>query len=147
MNEGSRTSGMGLWTDARQMLAAAKHLSTVKGFELSQPLYYLLGHATELAFKSYVRANGATEGCLKNIGHDLTLGLNWAITIGLEKIVSITNEDKAAILQLNSYYKEKEFEYRKTGSKIYPQADYLILFIERVLDATKSICASSVGKD
>ena len=42
MVEESRTTGMGLWTDANEMLMGAKHLATVRRFELSQPLYYLL---------------------------------------------------------------------------------------------------------
>jgi hypothetical protein len=56
MADESRTTGMGLWTDANEMLAAAKHLAYAKGFEVSQPLYYLLGHALELSLKCYVRA-------------------------------------------------------------------------------------------
>lgn len=144
MADETRTTGMGLWTDANEMLAAAKHLSAVKDFEFSQPLYYLLGHSLELSFKSYVRANGASLNCLKSIGHDLNLALDWALTGGLEKLVTITEADKQLVSLVNTYYKAKEFEYRKTGIKEYPHAKDLISLTERVLKATKSPCARSV---
>lgn len=131
---------MGLWTDAHEMLSAAKHLCTVKDFEFSQPLYFLLGHALELSFKSYVRAKGATLGCLRSIGHDLELAQDWALTSGLADIVQITEKDKGVISLMNGYYKAKEFEYRVTGSKKYPLASDLIELIERILKATKSVC-------
>jgi len=144
MADESRTTGMGLWTDANQMLAAAKHLASVKGFEFSQPLYYLLGHALELSFKCYVRAKGATLSCLRSIGHDLDLALDWALTAGLADIVQITEKDRGVISLMNGYYKAKEFEYRVTGSKKYPLASDLIELVERILKATKSECRKSV---
>jgi hypothetical protein len=144
MADESRTTGMGLWTDANEMLAAAKHLASIKKFELSQPLYYLLGHSLELSFKCYVRAKGATLGCLRSIGHDLELGLDWALTAGLGDIVQITAKDRGVIALMNRYYKAKEFEYRVTGSKRYPLVADLIELIERVLKATKPVCRKSV---
>ena len=139
-----RTTGMGLWTDANEMLLAAKHLATVKKLEFSQPLYYLLGHAIELSFKSYVRAKGATLDCLKSIGHDLILGLDWAQTAGLGDVIQLTDHDRAVVSMLNAYYKAKEFEYRVTGAKTYPNVAELVTLLDRVLTATKAICLKSV---
>lgn len=140
MAEETRTTGMGLWTDANEMLLAAEHLATVNRLKLSQPLYYLLGHAIELSFKSYIRAKGATLDCLKSIGHDLVLAFDWANTAGLNDLVQLTEQDRAVLSMLNTYYKAKEFEYRVTGPKTYPNVADLVSLLQRVLEATEPVC-------
>lgn len=145
MIEEERTTGMGLWTDAREMLDAAKHLAASKKFELGQPLYYLLGHSLELAFKSFIRARGANLADLKNIGHDLDQGLIRAEQKGLGELVNLSEKEKAVITMINQYYKFKEFEYRVTGAKKYPLSSDLISLIERLLNATESTCIKSIN--
>lgn len=144
MARDEQTTGMGLWTDANEMLVAARHLTSVKSLEFSQPLYFLLGHSLELSFKSYVRAKGASLSCLKNIGHDLSLGLEWAQTTGIGELVQISEKDTTLIQIMNSYYKVKEFEYRVTGVKKLPHAEDLLDLLSRILSATKTFCAKSV---
>jgi len=143
MADEARTTGMGLWTDANEMLSAAKHLATVRKFQLSQPLYYLLGHALELSFKSFLRAKGASLDCLKSIGHDLALGFDRAQTGGLAELVQLTERDRQMVALLNIYYKAKEFEYRVEGTKTYPEANDLIELLDRTLNATRAFCANS----
>lgn len=138
---------MGLWTDSNEMLSAAKHLAAAKGFETSQPLYYLLGHSLELSFKSYVRAKGGTLECLKSMGHDLDLCLAWASTTGIEGLVKITEKDRAIVALMNIPYKAKEFEYRVTGAKKYPHVPDLIALVEKVLKGIKAICAKNANGD
>lgn len=144
MNDDARTTGMGLWTDANQMLRAAKHLMTAKEFELSSPLYFLLGHSLELSFKAYLRAQGVSLDALKDFGHNLESAKSSAAKSGIEAIVQLTGEEAAAIALLNEYYVRKQFEYRVTGSKVYPPAPLLVGIIERVLGATRNICAASI---
>lgn len=144
MASDERTTGMGLWTDANEMLIAARHLTSVKSLEFSQPLYFLLGHSLELSFKSYVRAKGASLSCLRSIGHDLCLGLEWAQTSGIDELVQISEKDTALIQLMNVYYKAKEFEYRVTGHKKLPRAEDLIDLLSRILSATKTLCAKSI---
>ena len=146
MSDASRTTGMGLWTDANEMLSAAKHLAAAKGFSTSQPLYYLLGHSLELSLKSYVRAKGGTLECLKSMGHDLDLCLDWATTAGLGDFVEITEKDRGVVSLMNIPYKAKEFEYRVTGSKKYPHTEDLFVLIEKVLSGVKSTCVKSAHK-
>ena len=143
VSNGSRTTGAGLWTDANQMLSAARLLATAKGFETSQPLFYLLGHSLELSFKSYVRAKGGTLECLKSMGHDLELCLAWALTTGLADIVKISEKERAIVSLMNIPYKAKEFEYRVTGHKRRPQVPDLIALTEKILKSTREICVRS----
>jgi hypothetical protein len=144
MSDDNRTSGMGLWTDANEMLRAAKHLMTVKQLALSQPLYFLLGHALELAFKSYIRAKGASLNSLRSVGHDLVVAKEWAITAGIEELARLDEQEHLAIKMLNEYYRRKEFEYRVTGGKSYPEAKLLAELIEKLLNGTHDVCLKSV---
>lgn len=144
MTEDKQTTGMGLWTDANEMLIAARHLTSVRSLEFSKPLYFLLGHSLELSFKSFVRAKGASLSCLKSIGHDLCLALEWAKTAGIAELVEISENDAALIELMNRYYKAKEFEYRVTGPKKLPRTEDLIDLLDRILSATKAFCVKSV---
>ena len=144
MSDDNRTSGMGLWTDANEMLQAAKHLMTVKRFAFSQPLYFLLGHALELAFKSYIRAKGASLNSLRKIGHDLVVAKESAVTAGIEELAQLNEQEHSAISIINEYYRRKEFEYRVTGGKTYPEAKLLADIVEKLLNKTRDICLKSI---
>jgi len=144
MSDDNRTSGMGLWTDANEMLRAAKHLMAVKQFALSQPLYFLLGHALELAFKSYIRAKGASLNSLRTVGHDLVAAKELAVTAGIEESAWLDKQEHLAIAMLNEYYRRKEFEYRVTGVKIYPEAKLLVELVEKLLNGTHDVCLKSI---
>jgi hypothetical protein len=144
MSDESRTTGMGLWTDANQMLRAAKHLMNVKEMSLSPPLYFLLGHALELTFKAYIRAKGASLSSIKAIGHDLVVAKEWAVTASIEQHASLTEEEHKSISLLNEYYRKKEFEYRVSGAKKYPEPALVAALIEKLLKGTKNECFESV---
>jgi hypothetical protein len=77
-----RTTGMGLWTDAKNMLAAAKLVSADE--HLVTPAYYLAGHGIEEVFKAYLRSHGHSIGKLKKIGHKLVCAQDEAIRCGFE---------------------------------------------------------------
>lgn len=135
---------MGLWTDAKDMLDAAKLLQHKEEQRLRHPLYYLLGHGLEEAFKAFVRAKGGTLQCLKSIGHDLELARDWANTSGLSQVYSLNEMDDQALRMINPYYKSKEFEYRVTGYKSFPEVEVLIGLLERLLCAIKDVCVKSI---
>lgn len=144
MKGDSRTTAMGLWTDAKDMLAAAKLLQQNESQIILHPLYYLLGHGLEEVLKAFVRAKGATLPCLKSMGHDLELARDWANTSGLAEYYTLSKEDNQALQMLNPYYKSKEFEYRVTGHKSCPETEFLIGLLERILNAIRDVCVKSV---
>jgi len=135
---------MGLWTDANEMFLASKHLATDKRFEFSQPLYFLLGHAIELSFKSYLLARGESLERLKRIGHDLNVCLDEAEKAGIVDLVHLSPTDRALVTLMNRSYKSKEFEYRVTGAKSIPFSADLIGLLERILHATRALCSKSL---
>ena len=136
---------MGLWTDARDMIAAAQLVSADPGLANSHPAYYLTGHGIEEALKAFLRAQGQSLKDLRYIGHDLDDALGVAIALGIEGICAFDAHDKAKIGLLNRYYKEKYFEYRVTGFKSLPQIQDLLSLGQRILEAIKSTCEASVG--
>jgi hypothetical protein len=145
MTGDDRTTGMGLWTDARQMLAAARIVSAESSLANSNPVYYLAGHGIEEAFKAFLRSRGQSINGLKNIGHNLDHALGAAISHGFENLCALSIQDKAMIGQLNGYYKAKHFEYRVTGYQSLPKPQDLIGLGERMLSSIKSVCETSVG--
>lgn len=140
----SRTAAMGLWTDAKNMLEAAMLLKQNEDLQLLRPLYYLLGHGVEEAFKAFVMAKGGSLQCLKSISHDLELARDWANTAGLAQFYTLSDQDNQAIKTLNPYYKAKEFEYRVRGYKSYPALDVLISLLDGLLRSIKNVCITTV---
>ena len=76
--------------------------------------YYLLGHALELIFKSFLLTHGIKLEYLKGkkVGHDIIKCLNLANEKGFNVI---NKRERKTIEQLNFYYKDKQFEYSKNG--------------------------------
>lgn len=137
MNEKSddnRTTAMGLLTDAKEMLAAAKLLHDSDVWKVQRPAYYLLGHSIELALKSFLLANGTSPGTLKKkLGHNLTKTARRVVAARSNSVSPIVQEYLAAIDLLNHYYQAKELEYRVTGTKRYPGKETLFAFLEAVI--------------
>ena len=138
-----RTTGMGLWSDADGMLKAAKILEC-NDSKVIQSKFYLLGHSFEVAIKGFILAKGATLNCLKDIGHDLEKAIEWAKPCGLNEHFSFTKDHTDMISLLNKYYKAKEFEYRVTGGKRYPDPILFSTMLENLLTAIKPVCIQSV---
>ena len=125
---------MGLLTDAKEMLTAAKLLHDSDIWKVQRPTYYLLGHSIELALKSFLLASGTSQGTLKKkLGHNLTKTARRVIAAKSNFISPIVEEYLAAIDLLNHYYQAKELEYRVTGAKTLPAKETLIAFLEAVV--------------
>lgn len=143
MSQSDRQTGMGLWTDSNGMLEAANILMP-KGMSVSGPMYYLLGHSFELGIKSFLLSKGANQKYLRDIGHDLIKAIEWAKPCNIEAYFTFSDNQVEMITLLNKYYKAKEFEYRITGSKQYPDASEFAKMIRDLLEAIKPICRTTV---
>ena len=125
---------MGLLTDAKEMLAAAKLLHDSDVWKVQRPTYNLLGHAIEVALKSFLLANGSSHGRLKKkLGHDLSKTARRVINAKSNSVSPIAQEYLAAIDLLNHYYQANELEYRVTGTKTFPAKETLIAFLDAVI--------------
>ncbi|WP_213770566.1 hypothetical protein [Bradyrhizobium sp. dw_78] len=134
ISDADRTSAMGLLTDAKEMLAAAKPLHDSKVRKVQRPTHYLLGHSIEVALKSFLLANGASPGTLKKkLGHNLARTARPVIAAGSNSVSPIVEEYLAAIDLLNHHYQVKEIEYRVTGSKTFPAKETLFAFLDAVI--------------
>ena len=134
ISDADRTSAMGLLTDAKEMLAAAKQLHDSDVWKVRRPTYYLLGHSIEVALKSFLLANGDSPGALKKkLGHNLAKTARRVIAARSNSVSPIVQEHLGAIDLLNHYYQAKEFEYRVTGSKTYPEKEALFAFLDAII--------------
>lgn len=143
MNKNERQTGMGLWTDSKEMLDAARILIKSET-TIINPIYYLLGHSFEVAIKGFLLSCGADLKELKTIGHDLIKAVEHSKPYNLNAVYKFSDESLEMIKLLNKYYQAKEFEYRRTGFKSYPSAEKFACMINDVLKAIKPICRQSV---
>lgn len=145
MDDDSRTTGMGLWTDAREMFQAATLVINEPNLKFSSPAYYLLGHGLEVALKSYLRSHGRSLKDLRAIGHDLSKALQDAVDCGLVDCYPLSDSEASALALFTPYYKAKHFEYRVTGYKQLPSPQSLLDLGNHLLAAIRPICEASVG--
>ena len=140
-----RTTAMGLFTDSRQMMEAARIIH-LENDRLTQPIYYLLGHSTELALKATLLAEGTSLSKLKyEVGHDLSEAATRVLDLRHNSISTLVQEKLPAIGLLNDYYKSKEFEYRVTGIKQLPHVADLLSFLDALLKEVRLIVSSGVA--
>ena len=123
----SRTTAIGLWTDAKDMLAAAEALmqqqakSSREHMRLLSPTYFLLGHGIEVSLKSVLLANGSSlDELRKNLGHDLDKAVERVIALDLDPRSGFVASNASRVQMLNPYYRAKVFEYRVTGTMRLP---------------------------
>jgi hypothetical protein len=116
------------------MLAAAIILQASADEKVERPTYYLLGHAIELALKSFLLAKGDSQNRLRRrIGHDLRKAAQRVIAAKSDPISKLVADHLVYIEMLNAYYLAKELEYRVTGYKTYPPQSTLMQFLQEVI--------------
>lgn len=145
MDDDERTTGMGLWTDAREMFDAAALVIAAPQLEWSSPSFYLLGHGLEVAFKAYLRSRGHSLKALRAIGHDLNKAMEEAAAHGLGEYCSLLPPDRAATALLSPYYMAKHFEYRVAGTRRLPPPEGLLDLGIRLMAAIRPLCEANVG--
>ncbi len=75
--------------------------------------YYLVCHSIELSLKAFLLLKGVSKSKIKNrsLGHDLSKILEKCESLGINKIVQISDPQKSVISELNEWYSRKGFEY------------------------------------
>jgi len=106
-------SPLGFHRYASEFLRATQSFKITDSF--SPVPYYLICRSMELALKAFLLAKGVPERTLKGrtLGHNLEKGLKKAVSLGLDKVVSITPQHKEELKKANNYYASKGFEYFK----------------------------------
>ena len=112
---------------AKQFRDAANALHQTKPRETSRLLsfHFLIGHTIELALKSTLVLDGASDEDLRSIGHDLDRALSAFRKTDLSRFEHVKLEGVVALL--NPYYKRKELEYfvRAQGMRLPLPSDAL----------------------
>lgn len=119
-----RTNSMGLWRYASEFSEAGRIvLENSDGTVPPQPAYYLYCHAIELALKAFLRGSGSTLTDLKGSGHDIRKLLKKAFRAGFHDRCLLEPGMISAIELVSPTYRDKEFEYIKTGSRVIPKLE------------------------
>lgn len=137
-----RYTSMGISNDAEQFLEAARILRSEKGPTFA-PLYFLTAQSIELSLKGYLRGCGWSDKQLRQLSHDLNKCLQAAIDNGVEKHVSLTQDDADTIGMINPYYEGKDLQYSRAGLKRYPDLDSLIAVAEHIWKELRSFCVEN----
>jgi hypothetical protein len=130
---------------------APEFLRASQGFKINDAFpsvpYYLICRSMELALKAFLLAKGVPKRTLKgrNLGHDLEKVLKKAISLGLDKVVSITPQHKEELRKGNNYYASKGFEYFEvmkaaTGYPNLPDLRVLSDFASLLVTKLKPLC-------
>jgi len=136
-----RTNSMGLWHYAKDYSDAGRVVvENLKEAIAPSPAYYLYCHAIELALKAYLRGSGARLEELKQIGHDLSMAYKKALAAGIKNECKITLDMERSINLVNQVYREKEFEYIKTGARTIPTIAILRATTDLLVVELKRYC-------
>ena len=146
-----RVKPFGLWRYGSEFLNAGQKIKDpicpahTLDHHAPTPAYYLVSHAIELFFKSYLRGKGKNLKELRKVGHNLVEALNQCEEFGISDLIEIKNETKLEIELLNQTYASKDFEYFKQGLYSLPYYERICLFAEDLRDATKEFADSTTG--
>lgn len=144
-----RVKPFGLWRYGSEFLDAGKKIKDPRSPEhpldhhAPTPAYYLVSHAIELFFKSYLRGKKKNLQELRKVGHDLVEALNQCESLGITELIEIKDETKLEIELLNQTYASKDFEYFKQGLYDLPYFERICFFTEELRDATKDFAYST----
>jgi hypothetical protein len=137
-------SPLGFHRYASEFLRATKDCKLNDGF--SPVPYYLICRSLELALKAFLLAKGVPEKKLrKDLSHDLEKVLKKAMTMGLDKILSVTPQHEEELKKANTYYASKGFEYFKviramTGYRDLPDISVLSDLASLLVTELESLC-------
>jgi len=104
--------------------------------------------ALELALKGYLRGRGWCIEHLRGhgkpnknqVGHDLARAQKLATKAGLERLVSLREEDKTLIREVSSYWRNRESAYSRRGPLELPPPHAILDLAERIQQGTLVFC-------
>lgn len=124
---------------AQQYLIAIRDLREHDPFgHVLQPFYLLVCFCLEISMKAVIKAAGATENDLADVGHDLGEAFAKAIDCGLSGEGTVPWEIPMIVDQMQRFHKEHWFRYTpQFDTETIPHPDLII----RALNAHVNECA------
>ena len=83
-------------------------------------VYFLCGHALELAYKSVLIVRGTTDRALRKLGHDLRACVQAAVSLVNDNAVAPSDELVGVLELLAPFYSAKALEYIEPGFRRLP---------------------------
>jgi hypothetical protein len=138
-------SPLGFHRYASEFLRAAQGFKVNDGF--SPVPYCLVCRSMELSLKAFLLAKGFPKKRLKerNLGHDLEKILKKAISMELDKFVTLSTQHTEELIKANKYYSSKGFEYFEvvkamTGYRNLPDISVLADFATILVNKLEPVC-------
>ena len=103
----------------KNYLEAAKILDSHHQNQPDWPTFFVVCQALELYLKAFLVAHRVSVEDLINrkvFGHNLQLGFEKAIKLGLGERLDFTDELRRCVAVINQPYKERDFQYKGSGS-------------------------------
>lgn len=144
-----RVSAFGTWRYSREFLEGATQVKAPTAgpleelsFQYSTVAYFLVGHAIELALKSFLLCRGMCPKKLasREYGHRLNVLRAEASRRKLGMEVVLTRQEKATIDYFANTYASKNYEYFAKGGLSVPSYRDLHAIATKLVEELKPIC-------
>lgn len=146
-------SSMMLWNGADAYVKAARilfeHDQDKSSFIRvpSEPAYFVVCQAIELALKAYLRGSGESENFLVNkCGHDLAKTLQAANERGLTNLFTVEPTKRLVLESANRLYSAKVLQFGIAGFYRYPSFEPLLQIAKNLVTSTEAFCLENVER-
>ncbi len=146
-------SSMMLWNGADAYVKAARilfeHDQDKSSFMRvpSEPAYFVVCQAIELALKAYLRGSGEDETFLaKKCGHDIATTLQAAEERGLNNFLRFDQTERSVLEFANRLYSTKALQFGIAGFYRYPRFEPLLQIAEKLVANTEAFCLENVER-
>jgi HEPN domain-containing protein len=135
------TTAIGLWRYGNDYYNAALTINKNHFESAFMPFYSLIGQSIELSLKAYLLANNIQLNKLRyKYGHDLIKLLLKSNENNLERFVTLSSGNTAAIDLLNIEYNSKRYHYIKTGKVMLPSTELIIDAAQKLTINLQEFC-------
>ena len=112
-----------------------------------RPLYFMIGHSYELILKSFLLTKGKQLKFLKKeYGHNLLKLFKLAMTYKEFKEIAGIEVIESIVDYLNTYYKDKDFEYIETDQMRVVHPTVLFMEFDILSNVCKKTCDVFINK-
>jgi hypothetical protein len=139
----SRTTSLGLVRYAFEFANAAQFVhQNAKEPAFSAPAYYLASHSVELSLKAFLLCRGLTLDDLASpkYGHKLGVLLDRSLAKGLRRLVSLSEEECAAIRLLSNHHEVHRFRYIEVGTMSVPEWVMVLVISQKLPRGLRRFC-------
>jgi hypothetical protein len=134
----------GYWRYAKEFADAGHVVLSNSSSQISMPALFLLGQSIELSLKAFLLKKGVSIEKLRNkpYRHDLFTLIKESRRRKLGREVKLTVKELANVELLNIEYKDRNFQYIKTGYIRVPFPSVIDKISYKLVNGLKKYCSN-----